>query len=348
MYFLATYFIDRDFTIIYQRVAEATQEALPDDTRSTLLVSLRRFIDRILVKVSMQIFLVNILALFGSLLVLARIASNITRPLAQLARETEKIGAGRYDDIHLEEMEERKDEIATLSLAVDEMFQGILEREKIRGVLNKVVSKDIAEEFLRSAPHLGGEDRVVSILFSDIRDFTHLSEDLTPQQTIEILNMCMTKMSRVIEGEGGVIDKYVGDEIMALYGAPIRHPDHALRAISSAMLMIETLKTWNKERRSQSLPVVEMGVGIHTGLVVAGNMGAEDRLNYTVIGANVNLAARLCQGACPLEILISKATLDEPGVADAFFVEPLEPIVFKGFSEAVDCYRVVGFRWDKE
>ncbi len=129
---------------------------------------------------------------------------------------------------------------------------------------------------------------------------------MPPQETIQLLNECMTLISRVIEGEGGVIDKYVGDEVMALFGAPTTHPEHALRAVSTAMLMIETLKNWNETRVSKGLRAVEMGIGIHTGLVVVGNMGAEDRLNYTVLGANVNLAARLCETALSNQLIILK------------------------------------------
>lgn len=296
-------------------------------------------------KMSLQMIAVMLVSLGLALFLLNRIARSFTRPIVQLAGATEGVASGKYSEIVLPEVGKGADEIAVLTRAFQSMIDGLVEREKIRGVLNKVVSKDVADEILKSTIHLGGEDRVISMLFSDIRGFTKMTENFSPQQTIEMLNAYMTKMSHVIEGEGGVIDKYVGDEIMALYGAPSPHPDHAVRAVSSAMLMIETLKKWNDERAAHGQPPVEMGVGIHTGLVVAGNMGAEDRLNYTVLGANVNLAARLGQAAEPGQVIISEAVLNEPKVSDSFHVKPLDPISLKGFSEPIKIYQISGFKW---
>jgi adenylate cyclase len=307
------------------------------------LTSLHRIVtDRI----SFHILLVAFGALFIALAILGKISLNVTKPIVALAKATESISSGKYEEINLPDVGNRKDEIAILTRSFKEMVDGLRDREKIRGVLNKVVSKDVADEILKTNIHLGGEDRVVTILFSDIRGFTKLSENLHPQKIISLLNTFMTKMSRVIEGEGGVIDKYVGDEIMALYGAPTSHPDHAIRALASAMLMMETLKGWNKERVAQGLPPIEMGIGIHTGLVVAGNMGAEDRLNYTVIGANVNLASRLCTVAQAMQIVISSSTYLAPNVKDSFVAKPLDPLKLKGISEPIDAYELIGFQWD--
>jgi len=161
-----------------------------------------------------------------------------------------------------------------------------------------------------------------------------------------MLNLCMTKISHVIEGEGGVIDKYVGDEVMALFGAPTHYPDHALRAISTGMLIIETLRKWNQERKEAGEIPIEMGVSVHTGLVVVGNMGAENRLNYTVLGTNVNLAARLCDVAKPYQLIISQNTLDESNIKEFFHVRPLPALTPKGFVEPVQIYEVIGFKWE--
>lgn len=275
------------------------------------------------------------------------IIRGITKPLSDLAVAAQMIKEGKFEEIKLSPVKERKDEIGALTKAFETMIEGLKEREKIHAVLNKVVSKDIADEILKSNIQLGGEDREISILFSDIRNFTQMIQPLTPQETIVLLNEFMTKMTRVIEGEGGIIDKYIGDEVMALYGAPISYPDHALRALSSAKIMIETLKAWNVERESRGQFRVEMGIGIHTGLVVAGNMGAQDRLNYTVLGSSVNLAARLCQAAKPGQILISEFTWNAADVQEFFYVNALPPIQVKGFAEPINVYEIVGFKWEK-
>ena len=221
-----------------------------------------------------------------------------------------------------------------------EMVDELKDKEKVRGVLNKVVSREIAEEILKGNVHLGGEERSVTVLFADVRQFTHLTEKMPPSEVIELLNTCMTKISHSIDEYGGVIDKFVGDEVMALFGAPVAREDSALKAIQSALAMVETLKEWNQVRKSSGQPPIEMGFGIHTGLVVAGNMGAENRLNYTVLGANVNLSARLCSMASPMQVLITDETLKSPGVAAAVDVKELPEMQFKGFSEKMTVYEV--------
>lgn len=303
---------------------------------------LNDFASNLLSQTSFISFGFLILALF----IVWLLIRSIIRPLTKLCEESEKISEGKYEEVSLPALGNRKDEIAVLTKSYAHMVEGLIEREKIRSVLNKVVSKDVADEILKSTIHLGGEDRIVTILFCDIRNFTEMSEHLTPQQTIELLNIYMTKMTRIAEGEGGVIDKYIGDEIMVLYGVPVHYEDHAIRALATAKIMMESLKKWNEKRVANGEVPIEAGVGIHSGLVVAGNMGAEDRLNYTVLGAGVNLAARLCKAAHPMQILISEYTLKQPFIQDSFFVEKLDPITVKGFSEPVNIYTIAGFKWE--
>ncbi|NGX60898.1 MAG: Adenylate cyclase 2 [Chlamydiae bacterium] len=314
-------------------------------TDGSIIDTLLNLQDKLAEKISSQLAIVSLITMALVLLFIGRISFRIIKPITKLAEATNHVASGRYKEIKLPDMGKRKDEVAILTRSFGEMVKGLADRERIRGVLDKVVSKEVADEILRTQIHLGGEDRIVSMLFGDIRGFTRTTENLAPQKAIGLLNECMTLISRVIEGEGGVIDKYVGDEVMAIYGAPTTHPDHALRAVSSAILILESLKKWNDERVSKGLPSLEMGIGIHSGLVVAGNMGAEDRLNYTVIGANVNLAARLCEAANGNQLLISEATLAEPNVGESFFANELPPIELKGFSEPVQIYEVTGFKW---
>lgn len=220
-------------------------------------------------------------------------------------------------------------------------FEGLQERKRIRCVLDKVVSKNIASEILSGNDHLGGKEQEVAVLFADIRGFTRLTEKMDPKEVIELLNQCMTKVSHVVDEHSGVIDKYVGDAAMALFGAPF-HKDHdAYNAVISAIEMQRRLRSWNEARIAHGLPAVEIGIGVHIGTMVAGNMGSEDRLNYTVLGANVNLASRLCDAAGPSEILVTEDVLKDPKVQEFISVEPLPPKQFKGFSNAIAVYRVV-------
>lgn len=303
--------------------------------------------NRLTHRIAWQLSLIALGTMFLVLLFIGRIGLHIIYPVTKLARATQDVAAGKYAEVVLPEVGNRQDEVAILTRSFDEMVKGLQDREKIRGVLDKVVSKDVADEILKTHIHLGGEDRIVTMLFSDIRGFTSLTRELSPQTTIHILNACMTKVSRVIEGEGGVIDKYVGDEVMGIFGAPTSHPDHALRAVSSGMLIIETLKKWNQGRAAAGEVIIEMGIGIHTGLVVAGNMGAEDRLNYTVLGTNVNIAARLCELTKPNQLIISADTLNQPNIKESFYTNPLPSLTLKGFTEPIEIYEVTGFKWEE-
>lgn len=291
--------------------------------------------------VSVNMRLVAGIALIFVLLLLHRIARRITKPIAQLAQITHEVAAGKLEGIVPPQSPPgRHDEVADLCQSFAKMITGLQEKEKVKGVLNKVVSPEIAEEITKGQIHLGGEEKLITVFFADIRNFTHMSENMAPREVVEMLNTCMTKISHVIDEFGGVIDKYVGDEVMALFGAPLEKEDSALKAVQCAEQMISVLKQWNEERKGNNLPPVEVGIGIHTGLVLVGNMGAENRLNYTVIGSNVNLAARMCSIAKGMEILISEETLEQNGVRDHFKVEKLPPTELKGFHQSFILYKV--------
>jgi len=290
-------------------------------------------------QVSFNMRIIAIIALVLVLILLHNIARRITKPIAALAHVTKKVAAGQLEDIEIPKPADgRNDEVTALCNSFDQMVTGLREKEKVKGVLNKVVSPEIAQEILKGQVHLGGEERKVTVLFADIRSFTKLAANREPHEVIEMLNTCMTKISHVIDAYGGVIDKYVGDEVMALFGAPIEKEDSALRSIQCALKIVEALKNWNAQRKEP----IEMGIGIHTGKMIIGNMGAENRLNYTVIGSNVNFAARLCSAARGLEILISKETLAEPHVAENIEVEPVEGVELKGFDGTFILYRILG------
>lgn len=269
-------------------------------------------------------------------------SKSITAPIIQLAKSAQDVKEGNLDQVQIAlPKKNRKDEIASLCHSFNEMVQGLKEKEKVKGILNKVVSQDIAKEILSGQIHLGGEEKRVTVLFADIRNFTGMTQSMPPNVVIDLLNTCMTKISACIDHQGGVIDKYVGDEAMALFGAPVAKGDSALCAIKSAFEIMTVLQAWNEERKAQGLPPVEMGIGIHTGNMLAGNMGAENRLNYTVIGSNVNLAARICAHAKGMEILISKETFEDPSVRPAVHCEEMEPVTLKGFDTPVILYRAL-------
>ncbi len=316
----------------------------PEEKEFALLHDLETGGQKVARSILVNIHIAGLVGLVLAVLLLHHTSRRITRPIAQLAKATDDVVEGRLDQVKLTLPPlKHHDEIAVLCHSFEEMVKGLQEKEKVKGVLNKVVSREIAQEILKGTVHLGGEEKIVTVLFADIRDFTQLTQDMKPKDVIDLLNTCMTKVSQIVDKNGGVIDKYVGDEVMALFGAPIACNDAALKAIRSAIEMVDSLKQWNRERASQGQPAIDIGVGIHTGTMLAGNMGAENRLNYTVIGSNVNLAARLCSAAKRMEILISKDTLNEPFVKDSIQYDEISLNAFKGFDKPITVFRILKY-----
>ena len=241
-------------------------------------------------RLRLALLLLTAVAFVASLFGASAIARSVNRPVQQLVAATRRVQKGDYGGAVAVD---RVDEIGELATAFNHMTQGLAERDQVRDLLGKVVDPAVAEELLSKDLKLGGEEREVSVLFADIRGFTALSERQHPSDLLDLLNRYLSCMTEVIEGEGGVIDKYIGDAIMALFGAPLAHGDDAQRAVRAALAMGHELVRLNRELTAQGLPAIATGIGINTGLVVAGNMGSTPRLNYSVIGDGVNLASRI-------------------------------------------------------
>jgi adenylate cyclase len=284
------------------------------------------------------------LALIGLLIsvaVGAWIARSVSRPVLQLAEGTRKIGAGDYS--HRIKVR-TNDEIGQLAGAFNHMSEGLAERDQVRDLLGKVVSPAVATELLRKDVILGGEEREVTILFSDLRSFTSMCEARSAQEMLGVLNHYFTRMSAIVEAHGGVVDKYVGDAMMALFGAPLAIPDAADCAMESALEMSEALDELNREWQAEGRHALSMGIGINSDLVVAGNMGSQTRLNYTVIGDGVNLASRLealtktpDYGA---RIIVSHSTLER--AKGRYRTRRLGEVAVKGKQKPTEIYALLG------
>lgn len=263
----------------------------------------------------------------------AMLARGLTHPVRALVAATGRIAAGDYGS---EVPVKGRDELALLASAFNEMTMGLRLKERYRGVLDKVVSREVAAELVRGELELGGENRDATVLFADVRGFTPLTRGMEPQEVICLLNECMTMLSAAVDAEGGVVDKYVGDEIMAVFGAPLRQSDHAARALRSALRMLDGVKALNLDRARRGEQPIEVGVGVNSGRVVAGNMGSPERLNYTVLGETVNLASRLCSAAAPGQILATRATVAASGMS----ATPIGSRLLKGFSDEIELFTV--------
>jgi len=293
-------------------------------------------------RITRTLVLSGVAALLLAVLLSSTLARSLTRPVRALVAAAGRVARG---DLGTEVEVRSRDELGTLAAAFNEMTEGLRLKERYRGVLDKVVSKEIAEELVKGEIVLGGENRRATVLFADVRGFTALTEGMEPQQVIGLINECMEMLSAAVDAEGGVVDKYVGDELMAVFGAPIGRPDDALRAVRAALLMQRGMAGLNARRLDRGEAPLGVGVGINTGTVVAGNMGSKDRLNYTVLGDAVNLGARLCSGAERGEVLITGETLRAAEAAGGDLeVRPLGGRSFKGFSSDVEVLRVEGVR----
>jgi adenylate cyclase len=218
------------------------------------------------------------------------------------------------------------------------------EKRKIRNAFGLYLSPSLAD-MVSERPDmlaLGGEKRDLTVLFSDIRGFTTMSERLEPEMLVELLNEYLGAMTEVIFSHDGMLDKYIGDAIMAVWGAPLPQPDHAARACRAALGMVARLETLNEQWRQRGWPKMEVGVGLNTGPMVVGNMGSVRRLSYTVIGDNVNLGSRL-EGLNKLygsSVIASETTVQE--AADVVTARELDLVRVKGKRLPVRIFQILG------
>ncbi len=216
------------------------------------------------------------------------------------------------------------------------------EKQRVRATFARYVSPHVLTTVLTNPPELGGSRRVATILFSDVRGFTSMSEKLTAHEVVEILNEYLTEMVDEVLKHDGTLDKFVGDAVMAVYGSPMDQPDHALRAVSTAWEMHLRHEALKKKWVEEGKVPFEIGIGLNTGEVVAGNMGSPNRMEFTVIGDNVNLAARMESATkdAGAKILMSESTYLL--VKDHVQIKELPPVHMKGKSEDIKVFALLG------
>lgn len=311
-----------------------------EKSSNRVLVVLQRSLDMALAPTRrLSLVLAGLFALGIALSAVAAvvIARRVTQPVLTLVGGAHRVREGNFEQ---PVVVKQQDELGELANSFNTMMNGLAERDRVRDLLGKVVSMEIAEELLSKDIELGGEEREVTILFSDVRNFTSLCENRPPQEMLSILNDYLTRVSDVIESQGGVVDKFIGDAVMSLFGAPLTHADDAARAVRTATGMCSALEELNDEFRKKGRPELAIGIGINTAVVVAGNMGSQTRLNYTVIGDGVNLASRL-EGLSKyygVPVVVSKETRD---AAPEFIYRELDLVCVKGKQKPVAIYQPV-------
>jgi adenylate cyclase len=222
------------------------------------------------------------------------------------------------------------------------------EKSRVRSIFGRYVSDEVVDVLLddEHRPDLAGEARVVTVLFSDIRDFTSISEKLSAHEVVEMLNAYFTRVCEPILAHGGLVDKYIGDAVMAVFGSPIAYPDHARRAVQAALGMAEAaagFKDWMIQRfPDRGLGDFRIGVGLFTGEAVIGDIGTPKRKEFTAIGDTVNAASRLESATKELKVVIAAADVTVQAAGPGVRTGKVQTLTVKGRTEAIKVYEIVG------
>jgi adenylate cyclase len=267
------------------------------------------------------------------------LATVLSRPVMRLAEGTRAVADGNFE-VRLPVTS--GDEIGALTASFNQMAKSLHEKEMIKRAFTRYVARQVVDEILKDPEKLAlkEERRDVTVLFCDMRGFTPLAERLSPEEVVGVLNDFYTLMVDTTAKNDGIVDKFLGDGVMAVFGAPIVHEDHALRAVRTAIAMQAGVAELARRRAREGRDPIAVGIGVSAGEAVAGTVGTEDRMEYTVIGDSVNLAARLESNAKPGQILISQRT--HQMVAGLVNARPLGAIRVKGKEEQVEVYEVLG------
>ena len=290
-------------------------------------------------KIQRRNILLMIMFVALAILIIYYYSKSLSNPIRRLVKATRSIEEGDYN---LQLKPKSQDEIGVLTRAFVNMGMGLEEKERIKDAFGRFVNKEVAQLAEKGEIQLGGEIKPTTIFFSDIRSFTAISEKLTPSEVVSFLNEYMTLMVECVNKTNGVVDKYIGDAIMAVWGTPISHGNDAENAVNGALMMRTALRKFNQNRGGDRKPIIKVGCGLNSGDVLAGQIGSDERMEYTVIGDAVNLASRIEALNKPMgtDVLVSQGTADM--VEGIFDLVPMNKIKVKGKSEPQQIYAVLG------
>ncbi len=271
------------------------------------------------------------------------LGSRLTRPINELIAVSRAIVDGNYNfRVH----ERRKDELGILMDSMNAMGKGLLRKEQVESVFSRYVSESVAKQVLDDLENveqieLGGEHVNATVLFADIVGFTSLSESMPPQAISRLLNLYFTYIADAVRFCNGHIDKYIGDCAMVVFGVPEKNVDHIFSAISCAWMINQLIDQINQRRIDSNEVPIRLRIGLNHGTMVAGNMGSNDRMDYTVVGDAVNLASRLSHAGNPGQIIISESTALDSSLNNRVASEPINTIPIRGKSKPISIFRVV-------
>jgi adenylate cyclase len=298
-------------------------------------------VTRAVEKLRRTVFLIAGIALGAAFILAILYGVVLTRPLRRIAAGVDRIGKG---DFNYRIRVRRKDEIGDLGAAVNQMAESLKHSRYIRNAFRLYVSRQVADQIIgdpeRHLQQSKGQRREVTVMFADIRGFTPLAERLPPEEVVAVLNVYLSFLTEPVFAYDGTLDKFMGDCVMAVFGAPVDQEDHAVRGMLAALEMQRGIARLNEERSAAGLQTVRIGIGLTTGQAIVGNIGSEERLDYTAIGDIVNLASRLEGAAGEGQIIINEEV--HRLVGDYIVADKLEPMRVKGKQDPVQAWNVTG------
>ena len=312
-----------------------------DNTCSVITLASESSILKAINLTALRIIAFSVAVFFLAILIIRFFSRSLTNPIEDLVAATHSIDKGNYN-IHLRPR--TKDEIGYLTDRFTKMSGGLAERQRLMSTFTKFVNKDIAEKAASGQLTLGGEDKNATVFFSDIRSFTAMSEKMTAPQVVEFLNDYFTRMVDCVNKTNGIVDKFIGDAVMAVWGAATTNgspEEDAWAAVKAALMMRIALYHFNENQIKHGRNPIKIGCGINSGPIVAGQIGSEDHMNYTVIGDTVNLASRTEALNKPFatDILITENTYLL--VKDKIIAEEMPGVHVKGKTDPIKMYAVV-------
>ncbi|MFM6927985.1 MAG: adenylate/guanylate cyclase domain-containing protein [Bdellovibrio sp.] len=267
----------------------------------------------------------------------------LTSPIEKLADMINLVSKGNFD-VKARDKVKSQDEVGDLAVAFDHMTEGLKERDKVKSLFSKFHGSSVAEDLIGKDIGVGGQSKDVVVFFSDIRGFTAFSEKRSPEEVVEMLNEYFGVMVKIINSHGGVVDKFIGDAIMAVWGVPRSSDQDAQKALRACLEMRKALESLNEKRIAREQPAINIGMGLHAGTAISGTIGSDERMEYTVIGNTVNTASRIeaSTKAFGADLLVTDTVIDKVG--SEFRVELAGAAEVKGRSEAIKMYKVRAYR----
>ena len=283
----------------------------------------------------------------ASVLFIFLLSLSLVNPIERLAGLIREVSKGNFE-ISARKQIKSRDEVGDLARAFDDMIVGLKERDKVKTLFSKFHGSSVTQDLLGKEIGVGGARKNVTVFFSDVRGFTSFSESRSPEEVVEMLNEYFGTMVAIINRNGGVVDKFIGDAIMAVWGAPNEGPNDTAHALMACLEMRVALGELNARRIARGDEPIVIGMGLHTGQAISGTIGSEERMEYTVIGDTVNLTSRIeaSTKSFGTDLLISDAVLQVVG--ETFWTEKAGDVIAKGKSEPIALFKVRGTIIDGE